>query len=141
MFIHVPRTGGMSITETIARNSTMLTTMMVVAGPEPRPFRRHSRCEELKEVIPDYDDIWKFAFYRDDEEIIESDYRLKKKCVKLLNLVHFHEGFRLSVIGCRSKSLEQHRLDWGYRTNGLSIWDFWCDDSVERFEFSRLRES
>jgi hypothetical protein len=141
LFIHIPRAAGMSITETIIKNSTMFNTIMVAVGSEPKPFWRHSRCEDLRGVIPDYSDIWKFAIYRDDEEIIESDYKLKKRCGTLLNLLEMERDFRLSVIGCRAKSLDEHRLDWEYNMEGLSIWDFFCDDSVERFEFSKLQES
>jgi hypothetical protein len=83
LFIHVPRTAGMSITETLAEYFAG-TPGMVVGINNHRPYERHARAGDLKPFIKDWDRIQKFAFERPRDEIIFSDYQLHQRDFALL---------------------------------------------------------
>lgn len=86
VFIHIPRTGGNSITSAIAC-SCVGQNIDITLGTQSviRPFTRtsrHIRACKLKRYIEEWDDIFKFAVYRPDKERLTSAIRLVKRDIE-----------------------------------------------------------
>ncbi|WP_145388714.1 hypothetical protein [Stieleria neptunia] len=93
---------------------------------------------ELRNHIPDWNAIYRFAVYRDASEIIESDYRLHRS---LADAISLEPEFQQSVRAAGGESLQQFaRRRWHPWTHGRSPWDHWttgCGD-IHRYEFTAL---
>lgn len=80
VFIHIPRTGGNSVTSAVASSCAGKGIDLVIGTLPPiksyNRFNRHVRAIALKRFIPEWDDIYKFAVYRNEADRIESSARL-----------------------------------------------------------------
>lgn len=88
LFIHIPRTGGNSITNAIASACAGNNFDIFIGTGDPSIphwwyFARHARACTLKKYITEWDDIFKFAIYRPEEERLNSIKSLIAKDVAL----------------------------------------------------------
>lgn len=90
VFLHVPRTGGNSITAAIASvTAGRGIDCFISTGHNLPPFlNRHQRVRLVKQRIREWDSVYKFAVYRDPEERMKSYMRLRERDLKLK--VHEH---------------------------------------------------
>jgi hypothetical protein len=77
LFIHIPRTSGMSISKAVLDLNHP--DLNVVLGAHFGPFSRHAQANVLKDAISDFDKIHKFCIIRNPWRIVESTYRLAIK--------------------------------------------------------------
>ena len=80
LFIHIPRTGGNSITSAIASSCAGKGIDIIIGTASLKlnhwgKFQRHGRACILRTFIEEWDDIFKFAIYRPEEE---RDYHWEK---------------------------------------------------------------
>lgn len=84
VFIHIPRTAGNSITNTIA-SVCIPASIDIILGtnhwdlPNFYQVSRHVPAFDLKNFIPEWDNIFKFAIHRPHLDRIESFARLVKR--------------------------------------------------------------
>lgn len=88
VFIHVPRAAGNSITNAIAsvcagNNFDIFIGTGAHSIPHWWHFARHTRACVLKKYITEWDDIFKFAIYRPEEERLNSIKSLVDKDIAL----------------------------------------------------------
>lgn len=88
VFIHVPRAAGNSITNAIAsacagNNFDIFIGTGAHSIPHWWHFARHTRACVLKKYITEWDDIFKFAIYRPEEERLNSIKSLVYKDIAL----------------------------------------------------------
>lgn len=93
VFIHIPRTGGNSITNAIGC-SCIGQNIDITLGTHGgiKQFQRtsrHVRASVLKNFIEEWDDIFKFAIHRKDEDRMQSSIRLVKRDME--NKMHLEE--------------------------------------------------
>lgn len=90
VFIHIPRTAGNSITSAICCACAGKGIDVIVGTAPPIKFHkkihRHIPAFGLKRFIPEWDDIYKFAVYRPEEDRIRSAIGLVRN--DLENKVH-----------------------------------------------------
>ena len=75
-FVHVPRTGGMSISETIAAESSRFALLYMNVGRYPPAANRHATASQLRTWITDWEEIYRFSVMRNPFEIIDSSWRM-----------------------------------------------------------------
>jgi len=145
LFIHIPRTGGNSITSAISTRcaGNGYDIFVGTGSSSARHFyhlSRHARACLLKKFITDWDSIFKFAIYRPDEERIES---IKKLVERDFNL-RLHESPSCSESW--RKVLESEDRSWYWenmREHDLNyfIKDYDGSDlGVEVFDYHKLNE-
>lgn len=144
LFVHIPRTGGMSITHTLATELTIDGSILIATGNEPKPWVRHARAVDVMPLIQDWDSIHKFAFDRDINEIIESDYRLRQRDLRRWRRGEFvgTSEWIAAIERVEHQSPEEFRQqEWGFTD---SPWEYWCcgendeDLGIERYDFRML---
>lgn len=123
VFIHIPRTAGNSITNAIAKSCAGRNIDVIIGTAQGvKGFgksNRHIRAVNLKSVIPEWDDIYKFAVHRPLEDRIKSTVRLINRDFK--NGVHLDPTCRDSwrelitsqdMIEKKKKQLQNHTTEW-----------------------------
>lgn len=133
------------IMQSIMQSEAMLNgqlSAMISTGNEPSVYNRHATAHDLSQVIPDYDDIYKFAVYRPSRDIYESDYRLHRRCIGKVEAPWISPAWKESVDLSVNESLEEF-IDrrWYPWMDGSDPWDHWCDESVERLEFALIGDT
>jgi len=143
VFIHIPRTAGNSITSAIAsacagRGVDIILGTGRVNGWENT--RRHRRAQLLKDLIEEWEDIYKFAIHRPEQDRIQSAARLIQRDRE--NKVH--ENPSCPKPWKRVLTGEDESAYWkGFReqTNDWYIKGSQGEDlGVELHEFSELNE-
>jgi|TARA_R110000744_G_scaffold221980_1_gene340950 hypothetical protein len=141
VFIHIPRTAGNSVTSAIA-SACAGKGVDIILGSNAGiknwgSFHRHMTANKLKEIIDEWDDIYKFAVHRPMEDRVQSAARLIERDVR--NKVHEKpscpEPWRRVLKGEDKeywKSFMQQTTEW-YTQGGSSE-----DLGVELFNFSEI---
>tara|TARA_Y100001938_G_scaffold150364_1_gene240972 strand:- start:32266 stop:32796 length:531 start_codon:yes stop_codon:yes gene_type:complete len=146
VFIHIPRTGGNSITNAIASTCAGrgIDVIIGTANLIKHYYRtsRHIRASFLKGFIEEWDDIYKFAIHRPLDEriasiirLVERDQKLKinedPTCgpywKKILEMKDYKEFMR--------NDWKDHTTEW--YTQGKNGQDL----GVETYDFSKLNDS
>jgi len=142
IFIHIPRTAGISITRGLA-STDVCDLALINTCNTPAEFWRHVTATEVKPLIPDWGEIKKFAFYRSDHDIYESDYRLHKSCIKDIDSwpdVSMLSDWKKSVLQSNDESFQQfiqrHWVPW--LGQDRTVWEHWTTHEFERFKFDDL---
>ena len=145
VFLHIPRTAGNSITNAIAsacagNNYDIFIGTGAHSVEHWSHVARHTTARKLKMFIKEWDDIFKFAIYRSDEERLESIKRLVKRDIdrKVHELDVCAEGWRRVLMS------EDKQWYWdlmveqstNYFTKGIDGEDL----GVELFDYNRLDE-
>jgi len=149
LFIHIPRTSGMAITAAMIRSFAASEAMengrlsvMVSTGNEPSIYNRHATSHDLVQVLPDYDKLYKFAVYRPAKDIYESDYKLHQRSVGMVSASwvsqEWRETVELAVNETLDEFIERRWLPW---MDGKDPWSYWCDESVNRLDFSLINQT
>tara|TARA_R110000824_G_scaffold269679_1_gene458149 strand:- start:77 stop:598 length:522 start_codon:yes stop_codon:yes gene_type:complete len=89
VFIHIPRTAGNSITSAIASTCAGRGVDIILGTGRVNGWehtRRHRRAQLLKDLIEEWEDIYKFAIHRPEEDRVQSAARLIERDVR--NKVH-----------------------------------------------------
>ena len=145
VFIHIPRTAGNSITNAIA-SACAGNNYDIFIGTGAHTIQhwshvaRHSPAGRISKFITEWDDIFKFAIYRPEEERLESIKRLVQRDIdrKVYELDICADGWR-EVLTSEDKQwywdlmIEQ---DTDYYTRGPRGEDL----GVELFDYNRLDE-
>ena len=114
-------------------------SVMISTGNEPSIYNRHATAHDLAQVLPDYDDIYKFAVYRPARDIYESDYKLHRRSIGMVSASWVSPEWRETVELSANESLDQFiERRWLPWMDGEDPWDHWCDDSVDRIEFAAI---
>lgn len=145
VFIHVPRTGGNSITNAIASSCAGNNIDIVVSTVQDWRnlyiINRHIPAQCLSKRIDEWDDIFKFAVYRPEQERLAS---LKK----LIERDKANNTYLSDVCGPQWKKV---LTDPVIEANTISVWkeqtiDFFTkgdngeDLGVEIYNFNELHE-
>lgn len=146
LFVHIPRTAGMSITNTLApivTNPGIFEGYSLIASGTDiwRTFHRHSTANDLARLIPDWDDIYKFAVYRPDEEIFESDYRLHKSYHDKIGNGKLSRCWEKTVKISRNENLEEFiERRWKPWIREKTCWEYWTGNyDFHKFQFSDIK--
>jgi len=143
VFIHIPRTGGNSVTSAIAGvcvGRGIDTILGTGAGVKNwRPVSRHVRAATLKEIIAEWDNIYKFAVNRPMGERVKSVARLIERDIE--NNIHKDptcpEGWK-SVLKNEDenywKSFMRQTTDWYTKGNNKESL------GVEIYEMSEIND-
>jgi len=153
VFIHIPRTAGLSITQALASRMLELgdvTINISGIGDQPSGWWRHSRACDLAETIPQWDSLHKFAVMRNPVEIVESFWRLVQRDRVLLERPQpeFPESARdyFAFLEQSSRMTFDEWVPWHFRylEGSGGFWNYWCcgrdgaDLGVEVIRFERL---
>lgn len=144
VFIHIPRTGGNSITNAIA-STCAGNNIDCIIGTAPMDLagwyklNRHIRAANLYRFISEWDDIFKFAIFRPEQERIDSVSRLIDRDIK--SKVYEESTcppiWREVLLGNKEKYLAEFALrDWDWHVKDQRNKN--GDLGVERFEFKDL---
>lgn len=155
VFIHIPRTAGLSITQALASRVLELgdvTINISGIGDQPSGWWRHTRACELAETIPQWDSLYKFAVMRNPFEIVESFWRLVQRDRVLLQRPQpeFPKSAReyWAFVEQTSRMTFEEWVPWHFRylEGSGGFWRHWCcgrdgaDLGVMPVRFDRLRE-
>lgn len=75
-FVHLPRTGGNSITGAVASAADQFPMLHLNLGRKPWHFRRHATARQMREMIPDWNGIYRFGVMRNSYDLIDSSWRM-----------------------------------------------------------------
>lgn len=149
LFIHVPRAAGNSISSAIASTCVGKNFDIMICN-NPNEFRGdwshifhiHTRAFRLKNVIIEWDNIFKFAIFRDEKERLESSMSLVYRDIK-------NKAYESPVINpawARVLTNESCREDF-YNTTKTQDFDFYTksedrkeDLGVVAFPFEELSD-
>ena len=146
VFIHIPRTGGNSISSAFAC-SCVGRGIDIVIGTTPAFLSgwhiasRHLPAARLKKHIDEWNDIFKFAIYRPEEERMDSIRRLLDRDRK--NGVGENKlcGHRWKKVleGNTEKYIETcSKHDWDWYTKGHGKWKH--DLGVHKYNFHEFEQ-
>jgi hypothetical protein len=147
LFIHIPRTAGWSITKTLAPilctpklfNGSFISTASFSSFPM---FHIHSTANDIRKYIPDWNSIYKFAVFRPDDEIIESDYRLHKSEHCRIGTGQLKKEWEKSVILSQNETLEEFKKRrWDIWLKGQTTWEYWIgNNDFHKLDFHNINE-
>ncbi len=153
-FIHIPRTGGISLTTAFASNLQLIEArgVLISTGHFPYVLRRHARAHELSTYLADWDQIARFAVIRNPWRAIESNYRRMRSFAPGLKQVvaadrDWYETFVSAVRAANSLPF----ADWvphfyAFMVEGTGHWWHYCladdgaDLGVKAFRYEELSE-
>lgn len=140
VFIHIPRTAGISIKATLSSVRAVSNHALINNCDHPAVYQRHTRVVGLEQHIPDWDAIKKFAFYRSDEEIFKSDYRLHKQDQESVD--HMPDSaWKESVVRSMEETEEQF-VERRRNQYKQGMWHHYCkshkESPIERFQFDDI---
>lgn len=142
VFIHIPRTAGNSITSAIASTCAGRGVDIILGTGRANGWehtRRHRRAQLLKDLIEEWEDIYKFAIHRPEEDRIQSAAKLIQRDIenKVYENLSCPEAWR-RVLKNEDKhywdGFKEQTTDW-YIKGGQGE-----DLGVELHEFSELNE-
>lgn len=143
LFIHIPRTAGNTITRTLTELALHRYPVLTVLPASTRfaelnyGLHRHSTADEVKDRIPDWNDIYKFAVYRNEEDIVASEYKLHLVSEESICPL-WNESVRLA----RQETLEEFKKRrWDEWTQGKSIWQHWCGNyNIHKWDYYTIND-
>jgi hypothetical protein len=147
LFVHIPRTGGNSITNAIASSCAGKDIDIIIGASSFRlahwgKFQRHGRACILKKFIEEWDDIFKFAIYRPQEDRLISAKGLVDRDIsnEIYNDPTCPDGWKKFLL----LNKEDRDAHWGnFQTRD---WDYFTKESNEKeigvckYNFSELNE-
>lgn len=147
LFIHIPRTSGMSISKAVLDSNHP--DLNVVLGDNFGPFGRHAQAHLLKDSIQNFDQIQKICVIRNPWRIVESTYRLSIKIALEIKQGE-HEWMRTKEKQIWLKSLKQtfeefvfeyfKYLRKGFYAHWCLEWGTFHDLGVKAFAFESIQE-
>jgi len=148
LFIHIPRTGGNSITNAIASTCAGNGIDVIIGTASAKidkwvRFHRHANANMLKKLIDEWDDIFKFAIYRPEEDRLNSLKRLIKRDLDLqvFNNPTCPSDWKHFLVSDEPE--KQKHIDAFIKRD----WDFYTKDSenndlgVHRYDFDKINDS
>ena len=144
-FVHIPRTGGNSITSAIATACAGKGIDIVLGTPTGiknyHRAARHMPAKRMKKFIEEWDDIYKFAVHRPHQERIESVIRLIERDKSLG--VHLEptcgESWKKIVTSENYKEIMTH--NWKeHTTEWFTLGQNGEDLGVEIFDYNNLND-
>tara|TARA_R110000796_G_scaffold57672_3_gene132955 strand:- start:29489 stop:30028 length:540 start_codon:yes stop_codon:yes gene_type:complete len=148
LFIHIPRTAGNSITNTIASSCAgnnydilVCNTPFELTIDWSRVLHTHVMARVLKPHIIDWDNIFKFAIFRSEEERLNSIKRLVERDILQKTYEHAacNERWREVLLNTSTREQfyeDQKKFDLDHYTKSLTGDDL----GVEIFNYNQLNE-
>jgi len=149
LFIHVPRAAGNSITNAIASQCAGNNYDILIGTVANRfkddwttIFQTHARACKVKPYIDDWEDIFKFAIYRDEKERLQSIQRLVERDIKQKT----YENKACDKVWKKILTNDTERNNF-YKVISKQDLNFYTksengeDLGIEIFDYSRLEES
>ena len=141
LFIHIPRTGGVSITNSLIKSfSHRELSHCLICTNNSLVFKRHTPYKELQHIL-NLDNVFKFAVYRDTEKIIKSDYKLHLRHNQ--NLKNLNPNWRESLKISQNESFEEFKQRrWVPWLKGEDAWSHWTSNNSDFYKvnFDNLQE-
>jgi len=149
LFIHIPRTGGNSVTNAIAA-SCAGNNVDVVIGTSAElgvwgPLHRHATAASLQPLIHEWDRIFKFAVYRPEEDRLSSLQRLLERdtASRVFDEPTCSDEWRNVLTSCgplREEYINNFvQQDWAYYTKGeqgedLGVYQYGFDSLEDHWD-------
>ena len=141
LFIHIPRTSGISIARAVLSQDLEIRAPSVILGYNLGMFWRHSQAHKLKDLLPDWDVLEKFTIVRNPWRIAESSYRHFHQKQQALPLDHSFQAILGPLCALPFGDFVIHTLDFlrkGFFAHWALEWETFNDLGVKAFKFEDL---
>ncbi len=146
VFVHIPRTSGNSITSAIAtatagRNIDCLLSTIGNGYAVKAGLRRHATAAQIKNFVPDWDDIYKFTVDRPTEDRLQSIFRLIERDIRegVHNDPTCTEGWKELLLNPNHREIVRNRHE-DQDTDWYTLGNDGEDLGVERIPYRELND-
>lgn len=143
VFVHIPRTGGYSITQALSQRQTELGTLYANTLPPNRMQNGlwcHSFAGQIRPHIPEWSEIFKFTIVRSPWEIAASHFRWQRTKWQRLATSRVPFVYRDFYLAATLPFEDWLRYAMSFYSARGGYYSTICTPDVRPFQFSKLQE-